>query len=173
LTDPTSGISIAVPSTFKSIDASTIASGANNSQLSDLSPEIAPFLSAGNAFLDRAAIAAVDEQAFGGTFIVVGKSPQRIDVNDESFASAIENQFSSLGIASDVTTDQIDLPAGPALRIGVTLSFGGASASGLDVGETLFFVNAAGQTFVIVGASFPADTTGVFDDIAQTFSVTQ
>jgi hypothetical protein len=162
-----------VPSTFESVDASSVAGGIDSSQLSSLNPSLAPFVQGGEAFLDRVSLAAVDSSAGAGKFLVVGKSPTPIDPTDPNVASQLKDALDTTGFATNITADQIDLPAGPALRVELTLSLGGSAASGFDVGETLFFVEASGQTWVIVGASFPADTTGVFDDIAQTFKVSQ
>jgi hypothetical protein len=66
----------------------------------------------------------------------------------------------------------VTLPAGDALRVGVTLGINTGTKSG-TVHETLYFVNVGRTTWAIVGASVgDSSNSDLFDQIAQTFSVT-
>jgi hypothetical protein len=170
LRDDTDGVSISVPQDFVTIDASDLTDPSNESSLSDLNPDIAPFLQAGNAFVGNTVISAVSSKG-GGQAIIVAQVPGGgIDPTQSAFADALESQLEATGLASGVTTDTVDLPAGQALRVALTLSLNAPNSSNIDVNETLFFVQVGHTTWGIVGVSL-GDAGDLFDQIANTFTV--
>jgi|GEM_PF-4161230 len=171
ISDTTEGVSIAVPSGFTEIDPSEFVNNSNQSDLSNLNPDLAPFLSSGNAFLGGSVLAASGPNNGVPTFVVVAKSPQSFDPTASDFSSELKSQLAAAG-AANVTTDTVRLPAGKGLRVGVSLSINTGSATG-EVNETLFFVKIGRTTWGIVGASVGnGSSEALFDQIAQTFRVT-
>jgi hypothetical protein len=169
--DDAEGASIAVPKDFTEIDPSAFVNSSNDSDFSSLNPELAPFLQSGNAFLNGAVLAAAGSSNGTPSFVVVAKSPQNFDVGDASFQNELESELKAAG-ATNVTLDTVTLPAGDALRVGVTLGINTGTNSG-TVNETLFFVNVGRTTWVVVGASVgDSSNSDLFDQIAQTLAVT-
>jgi hypothetical protein len=169
--DDAEGVSIAVPRDFVEIDPETFLDSSNQSEFSSLNPELAPFLSSGNAFLNGSVLAATGSSDGSPSFVVVAKSPQAFDPQDPRFAEELKTQLLAAG-ASNVTTENVTLPAGDALRLGVTLNINTPNQTG-TVNETLYFVQVGRTTWGIIGASVGSGSqSDLFDQIAETFTVT-
>jgi len=173
--DDASGVSIAVPRNFSETDPSRFADSDAQSQFSNENSDLAPLLSSGNAFLRNAVLAASGSADGTPAFVVVAKSPQRIDTTDSESASELETELRSelepVG-GSEISTDPVTLPAGPALRLQVTLEVNASETSG-TVHETIYFVTVGRTTWAVVGVTVDGTAaTDLFDQIAKTFSVT-
>ena len=79
-------------------------------------------------------------------------------------------QLIAVESATQCARPRLFLPAGDALRVGVTLTINGASSSG-TVDETLYFVTVGRTTWGIIGVSVGDSERELFDQIAQTFAV--
>jgi hypothetical protein len=169
LEDTTEGVSIAVPKDFREIDPALFLDSSNQSDFSDLNPDLAPFLSSGNSFLAGSVLAASGSTDGTPAFVVVTKTPQRFDPTDPRFSSELETQLQTAG-GTNITTDPVSLPAGDGLRVGVTLTINGTSSTG-TVDETLFFVTVGRTTWGVIGVSVGGSERELFDQIAQTFTV--
>jgi hypothetical protein len=99
----------------------------------------------------------------------VAKSPQRFDPSDTQFATELEDGLRAAG-GTDITTDTTTIPAGEALRVGVTLNINAGATSG-SVTETLYFVTVGRTTWAVIGVSVGGDAGNLFDQIANTFTV--
>jgi hypothetical protein len=169
------GVSIAVPRNFSETDPSQFANSDAQSEFRSENSELAPLLSSGNAFLRNSVLAASGSVDGTPAFVVVAKSPQPIDTTDSQSASELESELQSelatVG-GSDITTDPVTLPAGPAFRVQVTLEINAAATSG-TVRETIYFVTVGRTTWAILGVTVDGtNATDLFDQIAKTFSVT-
>ena len=167
--DDKEGVSIAVPNSFTEIDPSDFLNSSNQSDFSSQNPELAPFLSGGNEFLNGAVLAAMGQSDGNPAVVIVAKSPQRIDATDSDAASQLEDVFRTAG-GRNITTDTVTLPAGTALRTGFTLDIN-AGASSTSVSETIYLVTVGRTSWAIFGVSVGGDASDLFDQIAKTFTV--
>jgi hypothetical protein len=172
--DDASGVSIAVPKNFNEIDPSAVFNNSDESDFASQHPDLAPLLSSGNPILRSSVLAAAGSADGTPAFVVVAKSPERFDPTDSQSASDLESELQSElepAGASNVSVDQVTLPAGDALRATLTLDISGGLSSG-TVHETIYFVTVGRTTWIIFGATV-GDTAGdaLFDQIAKTFSV--
>jgi hypothetical protein len=162
-------VSIAVPKNFSEIDPSAFLNSSNQSDFSSQNPDLAPFLSAGNEFLRGSVLAASGTDSGTPAFVVVSKSPEQFDPSDASVKSEFQSQFETLG-ATNVKIDEVTLPAGDALRASGSFDIN-AGTSTKTVDETLYFVSVGRTTWVIVGVTVGSSTGELFDQIANTFTV--
>jgi hypothetical protein len=169
LKNDTVGVSVAVPSDFTDIDPAVTDPGSNASQFSQLNPDLAPFLNAGEQLIGRSVIAAASPR-HGGEGFIIAKVPTPLDPTSPRFADQLKSQLESTGVAKDVTTGTVTLSAGDALRVSLTLDVNTPGRGTATVSETIFFVQAGGTTWGIIGVSL-GDAGDVFDQIADTFSV--
>ncbi len=169
LTNESEGVSIAVPNDFKQIDSSTFLNSSDESTFSGQNPDLAPFLSSGNSFLQGSVVAAAGTTNGKPTVVVVGKSPEQIDPNDAATIRQLKSELESDG-ASNISIAKKKLPAGDALRVALTVDVNGSNTTG-TVNEVLYFVNVGHTTWVMVGASVGSDAGGLLDQVAKTLAI--
>ena len=174
LKDDASGVSIAVPNNFSETDPSQLGNSDAQSEFRSENSDLAPFLASGNAFLQNSVVAASGSVDGVPAFVVVAKSPQRLDTTDSESASELESELrSELGTVggSDISIDMVTLPAGPALRVQVSLEINASETSG-TVRETIYFVTVGRTTWAILGVSVDGSSASdLFEQVANTFSV--
>jgi len=156
-----------VPNDFTEFDASTLTEGSNQSQLSELNPDLAPFLSSGQALLGNSVLTAAGRRTQQA--VIVTKIPGGIDPTEAAFSDAISSQFEATGVASNVSTDIVTLPVGDALRVKLTIDLNVPNSSA-SVQEVIFFVKVGPTVWGILGVSL-GDPGDVFDQMADTFAV--
>jgi hypothetical protein len=157
-----------VPEGFVEFDATNAA--ANASDLASDNPEFGQFLGSATALAGNSVLAA-RSSGLRPSAVIVAESPQSFDVEDPTLPDQLKQVFGNLGPVKDVSTSAETLAAGPALRLDVALEVAKPDSSTASVHETLFFVNARGTTWVIIGVSGGDDQSDLFDQIAQTLTV--
>lgn len=168
ITNKTEGVSISVPNDFTEFDASKLTDSDAQSSLSELNPDIAPFLSSGQALIGNSVLTAAGRHT--QQIVIVTKIPGGVDPTISEFSDAIASQLDATGLATDVTTDTVSLRAGDALKVTLTLNLTAAGGSAVHVQEVIFFVKVGSTTWGILGVSLD-DPGRVFDQIADTFAV--
>lgn len=168
ITNRSEGVSIAVPNDFTEFDSSQLASGQNESSLSELNPDLAPFLAAGQSLVGNSVLTAASARSKQA--LIVTKIPGGIDPTIPEFSDAMSSQLEATGVATGVTTDTVTLPAGDALKVQLTLSLNVPGSSSASVQEVIFFVKVGPTTWGILGVAL-GDPSDVFDQMANTFAV--
>lgn len=168
ITNASEGVSIAIPSDFKEIDASQLTNSSAQSSLSEFNPDLAPFLESGQALIGNSVLTAASSR--GGQVVTVTKIPGGIDPTISEFSDAITSQLEATGLAKDVSTDTVTLSAGDALKVSLTLDLTATNPSAPSVNEVIFFVKVGSTTWGILGVSL-TDPGDIFDQIADTFAV--
>lgn len=162
------GLSLGVPNDFTEVQADPNGSG-NLDEFATANPDLAPFLDSAKSFLGNVAITA--HGPANEPIVIAARSPQSFDVSDTSLDDALEQAFSGTGAVTDFQSSHVDLPAGPALRIETTLRVVAPDSSEHSVNEVIYFVNAAGKTFALLGVSVTGNDLSIMDQIADTFTV--